>query len=145
MIRLRLNCTSLLPLTLQELVLESGDGEQVLKQKVEQNQRVKLEVAVCLAALEAQLDDADHDLADVEALVGDVLRVHRIVLIGAVRELIDRLRGAVLNEVLGETLHDFVGFEADLRLARVNQQEQVVPELRVSNQVCEDGNVQLCH
>ena len=49
------------------------------------------------------------------------LSLDRVTLTIATREFVNRLSRAELNEVLRQRLHDFVGFESDLRFAAVDQ------------------------
>lgn len=69
------------------------------------------------------------------------LSLDRVTLTIATREFVNRLSRAELNEVLGQRLHDFVGFQSDLRLTAVDQSQEVGSEVRVGDQVGKDRDV----
>ena len=127
-------------MTLQNLILKSRDRQQVLKQKVQQNQRVELQVAIS-GALQRKFDNLDHNLANVEPLMRNKLSLDRVTLTIAAREFVNRLSRAELNEVLRQRLHDLVGFQSDLRFTAVDQSQQVGSEVRMGDQVRKDRDV----
>lgn len=109
-----------IPLSFEQLVLEGGNRKQVLKQVIEQNERIKLQVAIVLL-LQTLFDDCDEDLTDEEPLVGDELGVHGLSLVrGRLLELVHSLARAILREVLAQGLSDFAGFQSHVGMSRRN-------------------------
>ena len=154
-----LESPSVLLLRLDLLVLEGRNREQVLEEEVEEDERIKLQVAV-IGALERLLRNLDHDLRDVEPLMRDELGLHflglrtvveglrvssRLLLVRFGRELVNGLARAALNKVAGESFEDLVRLHPDVRLAVLQDQQEHVLEVMVRDQIGKHPYVGLGH
>ena len=135
------------------LVLERGHGKQVLEEKVEEDQRIELEVAV-VGLLEGLLGDLDHNLRDVETFVGNELSLHlfaqaiwHLIMGGgaALWELVDRLARAALDKVTGQRFQNLMCLHSHVGLSMLQELQEHDLEVVVGDQVCEHPDMCFSH